>query len=61
MFTQDFEVEDLFSGASPGSDSSLLFSLTHFSFDFEPNQDDFQHDFTWMTDEANDSVILTEL
>ena len=54
-------MEDLFSGASPGSDSSLLFSLTHFSFDFEPNQDDFQHDFTWMTDEANDSVILTEL
>ena len=28
---------------------------------FESVQDDFQHDFTWMTDEANGSVILAEL
>ena len=56
LFTQDSEVEYLFCGTSPGSEHSLFFSLG-----FEPLQDDSQHDFTWMTDEANGSVILAEL
>ena len=61
LFTQDSEVGDLFCGASPGSGPSLFFSNNLFAFGFEPVQDDFQHGFTWMTIEANGSVILTEL
>ena len=61
LFTQDSEVEDLFCGAFPGSEPSLFFINYLFSFGFEPVQDDSQHDLTWMTDEANGSVILAEL
>ena len=61
FFTQDSEVEDLFCGASPSSEPSLFFSNNFFSLGFEPVQDYSQHDFTWMTDEANGSVILAEL
>ena len=55
------KTEDLFCGASPGSELSLFFSNNLFSLGFEPVQDASQHDFTWMTDEANASVILVEL
>ena len=61
LSTQDSKAEDLFCGASPGSKSSLFFSNNLFSLGFQPAQDDSQHDFTWMTDEANGSVILAEL
>ena len=61
FFTHDSEVEELFCGASPGSELSLLFSINLFSFGFEPVQDDSQHGFTLVTDEANGSVILAEL
>ena len=61
LLTQDPEVENLFCGVSPGSETSLFFSNKLFGLGFEPVQDDFQHDFTWMTDEANGSVILVEL
>ena len=61
LFTQDSEVEYLFCGTSPGSEHSLFFSNNLFSLEFEPLQNDSQHDFTWMTDEANGSVILAEL
>ena len=60
LFTQDSEVEDLFCCTSPGSEPSLFFSNNLFSLGFEPVQDDSQHDFTWMTDEANGSVFLAE-
>ena len=50
LFTQDSEVEDLFCGASPGSERSLFFCNNLFSFGFESVQDDSQHDFTWKTD-----------
>ena len=40
LFTQDSEVEDLFYGASPGSEPSLFFSNNFFSLGFEPIQDD---------------------
>ena len=56
LFTQDSKVEDLFCGASSGSEPSLFFSLG-----FKPIQDDFQHDFAGMTDEADSSVVLAEL
>ena len=61
LFTQDSGVEDLFCGASPGSKTSLLFSNNLFSSGFTPVQDDFQHDFTWKTDEADGSVVLAQL
>ena len=61
LFTQDSEVEDLFCGAFPGSEPSLFFSNNLFSLGFEAFQDDSQHNFTWMTDAANGSVILAEL
>ena len=46
LFTQDSEVEDLFCGASSGSEPSLFFSNYFFSLGFKPIQDNFQHDFT---------------
>ena len=45
LFTQDFKAEDLFCGASSGSEPSLFFSNYFFSLGFKPIQDDFQHDF----------------
>ena len=60
-FTQDSKVEDLFCGASSGSEPSLFFSNYFFSLGFQPIQDDFQHDFARMTDEADRSVVLAEL
>ena len=61
LFSQDSKVEDLFYGASLGSEPSLFFSNNLFSLGFEPVQVDSQYDFTWVTDEANGSVILAEL
>ena len=51
LFTQDSEAEDLFCGASPGSEPSLFFCNNIFSLGFESVQDDCQHDFSWMIDE----------
>ena len=61
LFTQDSKVEALFCGASSGSEPSLLFSNYFFSLGFKPVSDDFQHDFSRMTDEADSSVVLAEL
>ena len=61
LFTQDSQVEDLFCGASPGSEPSLFFCNNLFSLGFEPVQDESEHGFTWMIDEANSSVILAGL
>ena len=60
-FTQDSKAEDLFCGASSGSEPSLFFSNYFFSLGFKPIQDDFQYDFPRMTDEADSSFVLTEL
>ena len=60
LFTQDSKVEDLFYGASSGSEPCLFFSNYFFSFGFKPFQDDFQHDFVRMTDEADSSVVVAE-
>ena len=46
LFTQGSEFEDLFCGASPGAEPSLLFSNKLFRLGFEPVQDNFQHDFS---------------
>ena len=61
LFTQDSKVEDLFCGASSGSEPSLFFSNYFFSLGFQPIQGDFQHAFARMTDEADSSVVLEEL
>ena len=63
LFTKDSGVEDMFCGASTGSQPSLFFIFSNnlFSSGFEPVQDDSQHDFTWTTDKASSSVILVEL
>ena len=61
LCTQDSKVEDLFCGASSGSDPSLFFSNYFLSLGFKPIQDDFQHDFARMIDEADSSVVLAEL
>ena len=61
LFTQDSKVEDLFCGASSCSEPSLFFSNYFFSLRFNLIQDDFQHDFARMTDEADSSVVLAEL
>ena len=61
FFTQDSKVEDLFCGASYGSEPSLFFSNYCFSLGFQPIQDDFQHGFARMTDEADSSVVLAKL
>ena len=45
LFTQDSEVEDLFCGASSGSEPSLFFNYYYFSLGFKPIQVNFQHDF----------------
>ena len=58
LFTQDSKVEDLFCGASSGSEPSLFFSNNFFSLGFKAIQDDFQHGFARMTDEADSSVVL---
>ena len=61
LFTQDSMVEDLFCGASTGSEPSLFFSNYFFSLEFKPIQGGFQHDFARMTDKADSSVVLAEL
>ena len=58
--TQQGSYQDLFCGASFGSEPSLFFSNYFFSLGFKPIQDDFQHDFARMTDEADSSVVLAE-
>ena len=60
LFTQDSKAEDLFCGASD-SEPNLFFSNYFFSLGFKSIQDDFQHDFARMTDEADSSVVLAEL
>ena len=50
----------MFCGASFGSEPSLFFRHYFFGLWFKPIQDDFQHDFPRMTDEADSSVVLVE-
>ena len=59
LFTQDSKVEDLFFGASSDSEPSLFFSNYFFSLGFKPFQDDFQHDFARISNEAASSDRAT--
>ena len=60
LFTQDSEIGNLFYGAPSSSEPSVFFSDYFFRLGFKPVQDDFQHDFARMTNEADGSVFLTE-
>ena len=57
LFTQDSKVRDLFCDAPSRSESRLFFSNYRFSTGFKCIQDDFQHDFARMTDEADRFVV----
>ena len=61
LFTQDSKVEDLFCGASYGSEPSQFFSNYFFSLGFKPIQYDFHHDFARITVEVYSSVVLAKL
>ena len=61
LFTVNSEVENLFCGASSGSELRLFFSNYLFGLKFKPKQDDFQNDFARVTAEADGSVDLAEL
>ena len=61
LYTQDSKFKDLFCGASSGSKPNLFFSSYFFRLGFKPVEDDFQHDFARMTDEADSSIFLAEL
>ena len=58
LFTQDSKVEDLFYVASSVAEPSQFFNNYFFSPGCKPVQDDFQHDFARMIDEADRSVVL---
>ena len=49
IFTQDSKVEDMFCGASSGSEPSVFLSNYFFSLGFKYIQDDFHHDFARKT------------
>ena len=61
LFTLNSKVEDLFRGASSGTDPSLFFSNYLFSLGFKSIIDDFQHDCARMTYKADSSVNLAAL
>ena len=54
-------VEDLLCGAPTCSEACLFFSDDLFHLWLQSVQYDLQHDFAWMTDEADCSVVLTLL
>ena len=62
VFTQESKIENLFCGAPYGSESSLFFNnISLFSMGFKPIQDSFQHDFAWMNNGTDSSIVLAEL
>ena len=60
LFTQDSEIGNVFCGAPSSSEPSVFFSDYFFRLGLKPVQDDFQHDFARMTNEADGPVFLTE-
>ena len=60
FFKQGSNVEDLFCVSPSGFEPSIRVHYP-FGFGFKSVQDDFQHEFARMTDEAISSVVPTEL
>jgi len=61
FLTQNSNVEDLLCGTSSTSKASLLFSYAIFCLWLQSIQNDFQHHFAHMNNEADGSVVLTEV
>ena len=61
LFTQKSKVEDLILGASSGFEPGLFFSNCLLGFGFKPIQDNFQHNFARVIDEADGYLVLAEL
>ena len=61
LVTLNSNVEDLFCGASFVSEPITFFRNYFFSLGFKPIQDDFQHAFAPMTDEADNYVVQAKL
>ena len=58
---EDSRVEDLLCGAPSCSEACPLFSNNLLRLCLQPVQYDLQHDFAWVTDEADRSVVLALL
>ena len=61
LFAHDSKVEDLYRGASSGSEPNLFLCDYLLGLGFKLAQYDFHHDFARMTDEVDSSVVLAEL
>ena len=61
FLTEDSSVEDLHCGAPSCSEACLFFSDDLLRLWLQSVQYDLQHDFAWVTDEADRSVVLTLL
>ena len=59
FLTENAEVEDLLCGAPTCSEACLFFSNDLLRLWLQSIQYDLQHDFAWVTDEADCSVVLT--
>ena len=59
--TEDLLVKDLLCGALSCSEACLFFSDDLLRLWLQSLQYDLQHDFAWVTDEADCSVVLTLL
>ena len=61
FFTMVSQVEDLLCGAPSCSEACLLFSNDLLNLWLQSLQYDLQHDFAWVADEADRSVVLALL
>ena len=61
LFTRNSKVKNLFCGAPSSSEPSLFFINYFFRLWFKTIQDDFQHYFARMINEADSSAVLAEL
>ena len=60
-FTEETWVEELLCGAPSCSEACLLFSNDRLRLRLQAVQYDLQHDFAWVADEANRSIVLALL
>ena len=61
FFTEDAQVEDLFCGAPTCSEDCLFFSNDLLRLWLESVRYGLQHDFAWVAEEADRSVVLALL
>ena len=61
LITKDFQVEDLLCGTPSCSEARLFFNNNLLHFWLESVQYGLKHDFAWVADEADCSVVLALL